>query len=135
MEADIAVDGNETIDLLTQRGVYDLALLDLDMPHMNGVEAARFIRKKLKSSMPIIGLSAAPFAEEEVSYKNTGLNHCIPKSSTCRVVPELLSSLLEKADEVVCRNKTGRLLTQWSEHRFVEPYKHTTFIHQHGPAL
>lgn len=134
VEVDVAVDGKGAIDLLTRQGSYDLVLMDLDMPHMNGVEAARFIRKKLKNNTPIIGLSAAPFSEVDVSYEATGLNHCILKSSAEGAMPSMLSCFLGRPDEVIAGQKSQRALTQWGEHRLIEAYKHTTLIHQHRPA-
>ncbi|HEY0059784.1 MAG TPA: response regulator [Flavisolibacter sp.] len=135
IEADTAVDGKEAIDLITRKGGHDLLLMDLDMPHMNGVEAARFLRKKLKKEMPIIGLSAAPFKEGELPYEISGLNHCISKSSASHALPSLLPYFLGKAEELIAKDHTQQSLTKWSEHRGSEAHKHATVIHQHRPAF
>ncbi len=134
-EVDLASDGNGAIDLLTRKGTYDLVLMDLHMPHMNGLEAARFIRKKLKKDLPIIGLSTTPSSEEEATYKVSGLSHCIPKSSASAALPSLLSHFIGPPKGITCMQKTRRTLAQWSEHRGAETHKHAALVHQHRPAL
>ena len=58
MEVEIAVDGREAIDKSTQ-GCFDMVLMDISLPVMDGYEAARAIRAQAKTqNLPIIGLSA-----------------------------------------------------------------------------
>ena len=136
LEVDAAVDGKGAIDLLTRKGAYDLLVMDLDMPHMDGLEATRFIRKKLKSDIPIIGLSAGSFSKVEMSYENTGLNHCISKSSACQALHGLLSRFLGNTNNVASRDKARQpLVAQWGEHGLAEAHKHALVSHQHGPSF
>jgi CheY-like chemotaxis protein len=58
MEVEIAVDGREAVDKSTQ-GCFDMVLMDISLPLMDGYEAARAIRAQAKTqNLPIIGLSA-----------------------------------------------------------------------------
>jgi len=58
MEVEIAVDGSEAVDKSTQ-GCFDMVLMDISLPVMDGYEAARVIRAQAKTqNLPIIGLSA-----------------------------------------------------------------------------
>ncbi|MBC7641294.1 MAG: response regulator [Flavobacterium sp.] len=56
-EVDIAENGKIAIEKL-QNHNYDLVLMDLHMPEMNGFEATTFIRNEMKSQIPIIALTA-----------------------------------------------------------------------------
>ena len=56
-ECDFAANGKIAIEKL-QNQSYDIILMDLQMPEMNGFEAAEYIRNKLNSKIPIIALTA-----------------------------------------------------------------------------
>jgi two-component system CheB/CheR fusion protein len=68
IEYDIVSDGNTGIEKLKKIS-YDLVLLDIQMPIMDGFEVAQIIRNKLKLSIPIIALTA--------DVTNTNLEKCI----------------------------------------------------------
>ena len=94
MVADIAVDGKMAIDLFEKKGGYDMVIMDLQMPHMNGFEAAGYIRKKLKSSVPIIGMTAFGFGEEKAECLQSGINDCLSKPFVAEDLIRLISSYL-----------------------------------------
>ncbi len=57
---DVAMNGVDAVDLL-KKNEYDLVLMDLRMPGINGVDAAKFIRETLKKSseqLPVFGITA-----------------------------------------------------------------------------
>ena len=57
---DVATNGNEAVNLLSINH-YDMALMDLRMPGIDGINAAKFIRETLKFSrenLPVVGISA-----------------------------------------------------------------------------
>lgn len=62
-----------------QNNNYDLVLMDLQMPVMNGFEATAFIRKTLKSKIPIIALTADVTTIDEVKCQKIGMNGFISK--------------------------------------------------------
>jgi CheY-like chemotaxis protein len=74
----IAINGTEVIKEMSNRN-FDLILMDLYMPEMDGFEATEYIRDTLKNPVPIIALSASNFEEEMKKCINTGMNACIVK--------------------------------------------------------
>jgi len=77
MVADIANNGLEALNIL-KRKLYDMVLLDLHMPVMDGYEASRQIRKGevLPGNMnvPVIALSADAFIENKIKVFKAGMN-------------------------------------------------------------
>lgn len=57
MVADISQNGDEAVRTL-EKQEYDLVLMDIEMPGMNGYEATQYIRQQLKLNMPIIAVSS-----------------------------------------------------------------------------
>jgi len=54
---DLAANGRAAVDRFAAEGdAYDLMLLDLDMPQMDGLEAAHYLRKQLGCTVPMIGM-------------------------------------------------------------------------------
>ncbi len=79
MLVDIAGDGREAVELFEQNNGYDLMLLDLQLPLMDGFQSAVYIRKKLKSNIPIIALTAGFYANAQARCSEVGINHYITK--------------------------------------------------------
>jgi CheY-like chemotaxis protein len=79
MLVDIANDGRETLDLYEKNRNYDLLLLDLQMPHIDGFQVANYMRKKLACQVPIIALTAGYYADSEARCLEVGFNQCIHK--------------------------------------------------------
>ena len=76
-----AENGEQVIEVL-KRGDYDMILMDLQMPLLNGFDAARRIRKLAdpkKSSIPIIALTAAALNDIEDQVCAAGMNDYISK--------------------------------------------------------
>ena len=64
-----------------QKNNYDLILMDINMPEMNGVDATKEIRKlnDSKSMVPIIGMSAHVFDKEKKKCLEAGMNDYVTK--------------------------------------------------------
>ncbi|MCG6141013.1 MHYT domain-containing protein [Leptospira mtsangambouensis] len=80
-EVEIARNGKEALDLFLTKP-FDLILMDIQMPEMDGLEATRQIRtyeKKGSSRIPIIALSASVFDEDKISAKNAGMDGFVSK--------------------------------------------------------
>ncbi len=74
-----AENGRQAIELM-ESGRYDLVLMDIQMPEMDGIEATTYIRRSLgKEEIPILGLTANAFAEDLVQYRQAGMNGVITK--------------------------------------------------------
>lgn len=77
-ECDIAVNGKIAIDKLNTNS-YDIILMDLQMPEMNGFEATDYIRNTLKSAIPIIALTADVTTVDLEKCRAVGMNDYIAK--------------------------------------------------------
>jgi len=78
---EVANDGFEAIAKL-QRRTFDLILLDLQMPEIDGFEVTRFVRKTIKApanQIPIVALTADAFTETKQLTQNAGMNDFITK--------------------------------------------------------
>ncbi len=94
-EVECARDGQEAVDLFTQRepGYYDLILMDIQMPVLDGFGAARAIRSLHRpdgGTIPIIAMSANAFAEDISASQEAGMNEHITKPLD---IPKLVSRL------------------------------------------
>jgi CheY-like chemotaxis protein len=90
-----ALNGKEAIDYLKETSV-DIILMDLQMPGMDGLEAARYIRDVMKSNIPIIALTADTYAMESGDYLKAGFNACISKPFDPPKLWDLIVNLTEQ---------------------------------------
>ena len=87
---DIANDGKEAV-ALARKFNYDLILMDMQMPHLNGVDASREIRQdSLNPATPILAMTANTFEEDRRACFAAGMNDFIAKP----VAPEELYETL-----------------------------------------
>jgi PAS domain S-box-containing protein len=85
----IAHNGQEAIKLI-QEQEFDLVLMDVQMPIVDGLEATKYIREELNLSTPIIGLSANAMREEVEICKQAGMNDYLVKPYSERVLVEVM---------------------------------------------
>ncbi|MES2811075.1 MAG: ATP-binding protein [Bacteroidota bacterium] len=77
---DIAANGKLALDKIAAATTpYDIILMDLQMPEMNGFEATQYIRNTLKSKIPIIALTADVTTVDLTKCKAAGMNDYIAK--------------------------------------------------------
>ena len=97
MACTIAENGREAIDILERHHHFDIVLLDMNMPRMNGAETAKYIRKKLKMTLPIIGMSAGPETATIKDHTPMDINRVIFKPFTADELAREMSRLFEPA--------------------------------------
>ncbi|UCV16463.1 ATP-binding protein [Quatrionicoccus australiensis] len=91
-KVDLADDGEMAL-CLARAGRYDLILMDMQMPKMNGVDATRAIRaESLNRDVPILAMTANAFNEDRLRCQEAGMNDHVGKP----VVPEILYEMLLK---------------------------------------
>lgn len=74
----IASDGEEATRFF-KPGAYDLILMDIQMPVMDGVSATNYLRKEFTDLPPIVGLSANAFEGDREKYINMGMDDYLTK--------------------------------------------------------
>ena len=94
---DMASNGKIAIEKM-ETNTYDLVLMDLQMPEMNGFEATDYIRKVLKSNVPIIALTADVTTVDLAKCKAVGMNDYISKPVDERLLYSKIVSLIKKPD-------------------------------------
>jgi two-component system sensor histidine kinase/response regulator len=81
MEVAVAADGRETVELMLREDArYDVVLMDIQMPEMDGYEATRRIRaEKRHAAVPIIAMTAHALENERQKAIDAGMNDHITK--------------------------------------------------------
>lgn len=84
IELDYACNGKEAVDRMAEGepGCYDVIFMDIQMPVLNGYEAAKAIRAlpgDYEQNIPIIAMTANAFAEDVQAAKRAGMNDHIMK--------------------------------------------------------
>jgi signal transduction histidine kinase/CheY-like chemotaxis protein len=78
MQLDEAYNGAEAIEKIKNNS-YDIVLMDIQMPIMNGLDATLYIRNELKDNSIIIAMTANVMQQDIKSYLQAGMNDHIPK--------------------------------------------------------
>lgn len=74
-----AENGEEAIEKLSRDLSYDLILMDIQMPVMDGIEATRHIRSVMKNEIPIIAITANAAKDELMHFVRIGMNDYLLK--------------------------------------------------------
>jgi PAS domain S-box-containing protein len=94
-ERDIASNGKIAIEKLKSK-TYDIILMDLQMPEMNGFEATEYIRKTMNSKIPIIALTADVTTVDLAKCKSVGMNDYIAKPVDEKLLYSKIISFVKK---------------------------------------
>jgi PAS domain S-box-containing protein len=96
-EVDIADNGKIAIEKLQQKK-YDLVLMDLQMPEMNGFDATDYVRKTMKSNIPIIALTADVTSIDVEKALSVGMNDYISKPIDEQLLYSKIIKVLQKTE-------------------------------------
>ena len=86
-------DGEEALELIQQGSQFDVILMDIRMPKMDGLEASQLIRK-LAYDKPIIAVTANAFEEDRQACLNAGMNDFLSKPIEIEKLKEVLQNTL-----------------------------------------
>ncbi len=85
----------------SEKGEFDAVLMDVQMPVMNGHEAARAIRSLRREdagSIPIIAMTANAFAEDERAALDAGMNAHVPKPLDMEVLKKVVRQYIGREE-------------------------------------
>jgi CheY-like chemotaxis protein len=100
--ADVAANGLEALESV-QRQPYDVVLLDIQMPEMDGLEAAQAMRKKLDDKCPVlVALTANAFHGAREEYLSKGFDDYLSKP----ILPPALRQLITRVGKKLTSNST-----------------------------
>ena len=91
--------GQQCIEMLQNAsdGYFDLILMDIQMPFMNGYEACKEIRNMKdtqKANIPIIAMTANAFEEDKQMAMQSGMNDYVPKPMDMKILNPILQKYL-----------------------------------------
>jgi two-component system sensor histidine kinase/response regulator len=90
-----ARDGREAINKVREDS-YDIVLMDLHMPDINGLEATRTIRYEIDTEIPIIALTATAMKEDEEKAFESGMNDFLTKPINLKKLNKKMRYWVEK---------------------------------------
>lgn len=90
---DTVTNGKQAVETYTaEPGKYDLIFMDINMPEMDGIEAAKNLRKKGFVDIPIIAMTAHALKEDREICLKAGMNDYIPKP----IKQEIVFNMIQK---------------------------------------
>jgi PAS domain S-box-containing protein len=123
---DLATNGKEAVEFAVKNS-YDLILMDINMPIMNGIEATQALRQKYDKKLPIVALTANAMSGDKERFLDAGMNDCLTKpidpnaledlfdtyaSATVQEAAETPESTSESVDDAIAAAmvKTGETI-------------------------
>jgi CheY-like chemotaxis protein len=91
--ADMAVNGQRAVEAM-EKNPYDLVLMDIQMPEMNGIDATRLAREKLGAKCPsIIALTAEALEGDQERFLGLGFTGYLSKPLQAQTLQEMLKTV------------------------------------------
>jgi CheY-like chemotaxis protein len=90
IEAD---NGRKALDMLQNEGKFDLVLMDIEMPVMNGIETTKYIRESMPypvNQIPVVALTAHNPSLFFEDYQDVGFNHLLTKPYSLEKLKKLI---------------------------------------------
>ena len=96
-DIEVAKNGNVVLELLSQKQ-FDIILMDIQMPELDGLETTKIIRNEFKEPInliPIIAVTANAYTEDHKVFYETGINEIISKPFKSQVLFEKIVDMLQ----------------------------------------
>lgn len=110
-EVDLAENGMEGIHLLQQK-TYDVVLMDIQMPVMDGISAVSVIRNELNLSVPVIAVTAYALKGDRERFIKAGMNAYISKPIHIKEFYETLNTVTKNGNKVIEDTLLEKMLSQ-----------------------
>ena len=136
-DRDIAENGKIAIEKLKINS-YDIILMDLQMPEMNGFEATEYIRNTMKSKIPIIALTADVTTVDLAKCKAIGMNDYVSKPVNEELLYNKIISLVRKPTSLIVETKINQENQNKSKQDKIAKYINLNYLNKHtksNPAL
>lgn len=103
-EVQFAINGREVLELVSGHNNFDVILMDIDMPVMDGVSAAIALRNAEAGpngiSVPIVALTAFNTLSDQGKFKRAGMEYFLPKPVKLRDLRRVLVDVIRKEQRV-----------------------------------
>lgn len=105
IDVTLATNGREAVEMATTES-FDLVLMDLQMPELDGLEATVEIRQSDNQSrnVPIIALTANAFADVRVQCKDAGMNDFLTKPLRANELSDTLERWMNPSNDTLSKN-------------------------------
>ncbi|CAN5331568.1 hypothetical protein BH09BAC4_BH09BAC4_10930 [soil metagenome] len=110
-QAKVADDGQRALDMI-QETAFDVILMDIQMPIMDGYETTRQIRTKFNKTVPIIAMTAHALASEQEECLKAGMNDFLSKPFKMEELQQLIRKYLPVTNSVETATTQTELTTQ-----------------------
>ena len=118
-ECDISANGKLAVKKL-ETNTYDIILMDLQMPEMNGFEATEYIRNTMKSKIPIIALTADVTTVDLAKCKAVGMNDYVAKPIDDRLLySKLVAYARPKSDELTPKDINDKVTLRYTDLKYL----------------
>lgn len=118
-EFDVAFNGKIAIEKL-QNNTYDIILMDLQMPEMNGFEATEYIRNTMNSKIPIVALTADVTTVDLAKCRSVGMNDYLSKPVDDRLLYNKIVEFVKKPIQERNKETTENSYSQSENLKFVD---------------
>ena len=136
-DRDVAENGKIAIEKLKINS-YDIILMDLQMPEMNGFEATEYIRNTMKSKIPIIALTADVTTVDLAKCKAIGMNDYVSKPVNEELLYNKIISLVRKPTSLIVETKINQENQNKNKQDKIAKYINLNYLNKHtksNPAL
>ncbi len=118
-EADVVANGREAL-VAAQTGAYDLVLMDLHMPEMDGLESTRQIRAweaaaRCTEPLPIVALTANALSGDRDLCLAAGMNDYVSKPVSRQALGDVIGRHLGTAESDAPVTQSATLTSQWTQ--------------------
>jgi len=102
LSVDFATNGQEVLDRVSQNPTYDVVLMDIDMPIMDGVSASIALRNGEAGDhgkqVPIVAVTAFNTLSDESKFKRAGMDFYLPKPVRLKELRKVLIEVIRESD-------------------------------------